>query len=113
MFRAGNLFSQGQTTDTFTHGTHGVADDLARLLSENGISNIQTRRSTLEFLPGTPEAHNFAEDLRLGSRTAIPFLQIWGCLPNNHEQLYQEMVLAMQQPDYMASWSMLTAWGNR
>ena len=113
MLRAGHLFSQGETTDTFTHGTHGIADDLARLLSENGMSHIQTRRSTLSFLPGTPEAHRLAEDLRIGSRTAIPFLQKWDCLPNNPEQLCQEMVLAMQQPDYVASWSMLTAWGQR
>jgi len=112
-FRAGHLFSEAQTTDTFTHGSFGVADDLARLLAQHGIRNVQTRRSTQEFLYGTPETQSFALDFQLGFRTSVPFMQKWANLPANYEQLYQEALLAMQQPDYVASWNLLTAWGNK
>ena len=43
----------------------------------------------------------------------IPFMRKWGHLPDNYEALYQEMIDAMQQPGYVASWSLMTAWGTK
>lgn len=112
-YRAGHLFSKGTTGDTFSEGTVGVAKDLERLLRQYKIQNIQTHRSSQEPPFGTPGSESFAEDLRLGLRTIVPFLRKWGCLTDDYETLYQAMLAAMQQQDYVASWSLLTAWGTK
>lgn len=111
-YNAGHLFSESKTGDTFSEGI-GVASDLARLLRQYGVQNVQTHRSTQECPIGTPAGLSFAEDMRLGFRTAIPFIRKWGRLPDNYETLYQKMVDAMQQPDYVASWTLMTAWGTK
>lgn len=111
-YRAGHLFSEGKTEDTFSEGTLGVAGDLERLLHQYGIQNVQTRSSLLEYRAGTPAGQSFAEDMRLGCRTAIPFIRKWGYLPDDYETIYQQMLDELQQPDFLASWQLLTAWGT-
>lgn len=113
LYKAGHLFSEGQTEGTFTHGTGGVAGDLARLLEQYGIQNVQTHSSQIECTAGTPAGQGYAEDLRLAFRTVVPFIQKWSRLPDNYEELYREMVHDMQQPGFVASLGVLTAWGNK
>lgn len=112
-FNSGHLFSEGTTDDTSTRGTAGVASDLVRLMRQYGIQNVQTRSSTREFRAGTPDVQGYAEDMRLGFRTMIPFLRKWGRVPDDYETLYQQMLQDMQRPDFTASWHLLTAWGNK
>lgn len=112
-YRAGHLFAEGTTGDNFSEGTIGVAHNLVHLLSQYGVQNIQTHRSSQELPAGAPGSESFAEDLRLGLRTIIPFLRKWGCLADDYNTYYQEMLEAMQQPEYMASWSLITAWGTK
>ncbi|HLJ33313.1 MAG TPA: class I SAM-dependent methyltransferase [Ktedonobacteraceae bacterium] len=112
-YKAGHLFSEGQTEETFTRGTAGVANDLVRLMEQYGVQNVQTRSSIREFLAGTADVQGYAEDMRLGFRTMIPFIRKWSRLPDNYEELYQEMLRDMQQPDFTATWRLLTAWGTR
>jgi ubiquinone/menaquinone biosynthesis C-methylase UbiE len=112
-YNAGHLFSEGKSGDTFSEGTIGVASDLVRLLRQYGVQNVQTHRSTQESSIDTIAGQSFAEDVRLGFRTTIPFIRKWGRLPDDYETLYQEMVDAMQQPDYVASWTLMTAWGTK
>ena len=112
-YKAGHLFSEGRTGETSSQGTAGVADDLARLLHQYGVENVQTRRSTQEFRAGTPAGQSFAEDMRLGGRTIMPFVRKWSRLPDDYETLYQAMLDEMQQPDFVASWDLMTAWGNK
>ncbi len=112
-YRAGHLFAEGQTGATFSECTIGVAHDLERLLRQYGIQDVQTHRSAQECSSGSPGSESFAEDLRLGLRTIIPFLRKWGCLTDDYDTLYQEMLAAMQRPDYVAGWSLITAWGNK
>ncbi len=112
-YRAGHLFSEGKTGDTSSQGTIGVASDLARLLHQYGVQDIQTHSSLLEFRAGTPAGQSFAEDVRLVGRTVMPFVRKWGHLPDDYETLYQEMVHETQQPDAMASLDVITAWGTK
>jgi len=102
LFNSGHLFSEG---------SHGPANDLARLLHQEGVQNVQTRASLLEFRAGTADVQGFAENMRLAYRTTVPFLRKWSRLPDDYETLYQEMLRDMQQPDFAASWSLITAWG--
>ncbi len=53
LYRAGHLFSEGKTGETSSQGTIGVASDLARLLHQYGVQNIQTRR----LAAGIPRWH--------------------------------------------------------
>ena len=34
-------------------------------------------------------------------------------IPDNYEELYQQAVYEMQQPDFVATWNLLTAWGTK
>jgi len=112
-YKAGHLFSEGKTEDLFSQGTTGIASDLARLLHQYGLQNVQTHTSLLEFRAGTAAGQSFVEDLRLVFRTIVPFLHKWSRVPDNYETLYQQMLSDIQQPDFATSWSVLTAWGTR
>jgi hypothetical protein len=36
----------------------------------------------------------------------------WTDVPDDYEDLYQQMLREIQQPDFVARLSLLTAWGN-
>jgi ubiquinone/menaquinone biosynthesis C-methylase UbiE len=96
----------------FTPGSKGVTGDLAPLLRQYGLQQVQTRAHTVEYRAGTPEGQRFYEDMRLIFRTMVPFLRKWTRVPDDYETLYQQMLGEMQQPDFVARGSLLTAWGN-
>ncbi len=96
----------------FTPGNKGVTGDLALLLRQNGLQQVQTHTYTPEYRAGTPEGQRFYEDMRLLFRTMAPFLRKWTRVPDDYETLYQQALSEMQQPDFVARGSMLTAWGN-
>ncbi|HLZ59935.1 MAG TPA: class I SAM-dependent methyltransferase [Ktedonosporobacter sp.] len=104
LHHAGHLFIP--QSDSVTH-------QLAPLLSQHGLRNVQSHSSTLEFRAGTSEGEHFAEDCKLAFRTLMPFFRKWNCLPNDYEMLYQQMLSEMQQLDSVVIWKMLTVWGNR
>lgn len=96
----------------FTPEPGGLIGHLARLLQQHGIQDVRTRSHIVEFRAGTPEGQHFAEDMRLGYRTVLPFLRKWTKVPDDYEALYQQVLREMQQPDFVASWEILTAWGT-
>ena len=100
--RAGHLFTPGRS---------GVISELARLLHQYGIQNVQTRAYTLEYRAGTAEWHLFYEDMSRMFRTAVPFLRKWSRVPDDYEVIYQRALSEMQQPDFVATHGLLTAWG--
>src|SRR5260370_851682 len=106
-------FLEGKTGDTSSQGTLGVAGDLARLLHQYGVQDIQTHSSLLECRAGTPAGQSFAEDMRLVVRPGMPFVRKWGHLPDHYEPLYQDMVHEMQQPGARAYSALITAWGTK
>lgn len=107
------------TTQVFYQSGHlmtpvsdGVLTQLPDLLRRHGVQNVQTRAHLLEFPAGTPTGHDFYEDIKLGYRTVLPFFRKWTRVPDNYEALYQQMLTEIQQPDFVGSWSLLTAWGQ-
>jgi hypothetical protein len=46
-------------------------------------------------------------------RTALPFSRKWSRVPDDYEAIYQQALSEMQQPDFVATWSLLTVWGNK
>jgi len=104
LYRAGNHF---------TPDGDGVISQLARLLHQHGAQNVQTHTRTLQFRSGTIEGQHFYEEKKLFFRTILPFLRKWTRVPDDYEMIRQQMVVEMQQPDFWATWNLLTAWGTK
>ena len=96
----------------FTPDWNGVTSELAHLLRQHGVQNVQTCAYTLEYRAGTVEGQAFAEDMKHAYRTFVPFLRKWTRVPADYEDIYQQALEEMQQPDFVATWNLLTAWGN-
>lgn len=97
----------------YTPDGNAVISQLPRLFTQYGIQNVQTQSYTLEYRAGTPEGNDFVENQKLIFRTALPFLRRWMRVPDDYEEQYQQMLLEMQQPDFVATWELLTIWGNK
>lgn len=102
-YKAGHLFSPV---------SDGVTKELARLLHQYGLQNVQTRSIALEHRASTPEGQLFIEDWKYLYRGLVPFLQKWTRLPDDYENIYQQMLDETQQPDFVATTHILTAWGT-
>jgi hypothetical protein len=109
------LFLQAyhQSGRYYTSDGNAVISQLARLLTQHAALDIQTRAYTLEYRAGTSEGQQFVENQKRIFRTALPFLQKWVQVPANYEEMYQQMLSEMQQPDFVATWELLTAWGRK
>jgi hypothetical protein len=73
---------------------------------------VQTRIHKLDIRAGTPEAQSFCEDEKHLFRVLLPFFRKWGRVPDDYEEIYQQALNEMQQPDFVAKWTLLTAWGT-
>lgn len=96
----------------FTPMNDGVTSELAHVLHQYGLQQVQTKAYTLQYRGDTPEGQLFFEDVQILYRNIVPFLQKWIRVPDNYKEIYQQMLDDMQQPDFVATWSLLTAWGN-
>jgi ubiquinone/menaquinone biosynthesis C-methylase UbiE len=102
-----------QSGHLFVPNRDGIVNDLPRLLRQHGVSDVQTRTYVFEYRAGTVEGELIAEDGKRLFRTMRPFLQRWLRLPENYDEIYQQMVEEMQRPDFVATMRTLTAWGTR
>lgn len=104
--------------DAFFHAGHlfvresrGVTSRLTELLQQSGLQQVQIVEHVLLFRNGTEDGHLFFEDIRRGFRTVVPFLRKWAQIPDDYEALYQQVLAEMQEPDFVATWRLLTVWG--
>ena len=103
-YRAGHLFTEEST---------GVTGHLARLLDQYGCKQVQTKAHTREYRAGTPEGDAYCEDMILFHQMTRPFIQKWNHGSQNYEVIYRQAVEEMRQPDFRATWNLLTAWGSK
>lgn len=103
-FRAGHLFEQEAT---------GLTAHLAPLLTQHGVQNVQTKAYALEYQAGTPQGQAFYEDMKHVFRTLRPFLQKWGCTPQDYDTLCQLALSEILQSDFHVTWNLFTAWGMK
>ena len=96
----------------FRPESDGLTSELARLLTQHGIRQVQTLEHPLQLSADTLEGKLFIEDGLRFFRTAKPFLQKWLRLPEDYDAIYQQMFSEMQQPDFATTWRLLTAWGQ-
>jgi ubiquinone/menaquinone biosynthesis C-methylase UbiE len=97
----------------FTTSRNGVTSELVRLMRQHAIEDVQTRLHTLVYRAGTVEHQSFYEGEARFYRVLLPFFQKWTRVPNDYEEIYQQALKEMQQPDFVATWTLLTAWGIR
>jgi hypothetical protein len=96
----------------FTLDRRSVIDKLAYLLHQyGGVENVQTRSHTLIYHGNTVEGQSFAENVKHGFRTLRPFFHKWSRIPKDYEELQQQALQEMQQPDFVLTWTLVTAWG--
>jgi ubiquinone/menaquinone biosynthesis C-methylase UbiE len=91
----------------------GVISELASVLRRYGFSRVQTRLHLLEHRAGTPEGESFYHDVQQMFRILLPFFRKWSHVPDNYEETYQQALQDIQQPDFTATWKLLTAWTPR
>jgi ubiquinone/menaquinone biosynthesis C-methylase UbiE len=106
------LAAFSQAGHLFTSRSDGVTSRLVELLTQAGFSHIQTRFSDLEYRMDTPEGQLACEGVRYLFRTIIPFLRKWTRVPEDYDDIYQQAVNDMQQPDFVITSRMLTVWGT-
>jgi ubiquinone/menaquinone biosynthesis C-methylase UbiE len=103
------LYQSGQS---FAPQGDGVTSQLEGLLRQFGLQHIQTRAYMFEYHAGTAEGQRYYEDMKHAYSTLQPFLRKWTQVPNDYEQIYQRALTEIQQPGFIAKWSLLTAWGT-
>jgi ubiquinone/menaquinone biosynthesis C-methylase UbiE len=101
------------TGHLFAPEKDGIISYLDRILLRAGFQNVQTCAHRLEFRAGTPAGERFAEDVKLIFQTLVPFFRKWTRLPDNYDEIYQQMLQEVQQQDFVAASMLLTAWGSR
>lgn len=114
LLRLGQIFLQAtrQAGLTFSPESNGVTKELAGVLTQHGFQNVQTRPFVLEYRFGTPEWQSYYDDVSRASHTFLPFLRKWTAVPDNYDELCQQALSEMSQPDFVTTWNLLTAWGT-
>jgi ubiquinone/menaquinone biosynthesis C-methylase UbiE len=102
-----------QAGNYFTPNHNGVISEVAHVLHQHGVQDVQTRLIRLSHHAGTPYWQNFYEDIRLVFQTVLPFLRKRIRVPDDYEEIYQQALAEMQQPDFVATWELLTVWGTK
>jgi len=104
LYRSGRLFAASGD---------GLISELARLMTLHAIENVQTRLHTLTYRAGTESGQWFCDDMARFYHVALPFFQKWTRVPDNYQRTCEEAKKEMQHPDFVATWTFLTAWGIR
>ena len=101
-YRAGHLF---------TPEGDSVMRELPTLLERFRFQNVQTREHKNTVQKSSDEWQLRNDDMRLLFRNIVPFLQKWTRIPDDYQELYQQMLAEIQQPDFQLTGMILTAWG--
>ncbi len=97
----------------FVRRGDGITCQLAHLMVQHDIQDVQTQEHTLVFQAGTSEHQRFYEDMMHLFRVSLPFFQKWVHVPSNYEEIYRQALKEMQEPSFVATWRLLTVWGVR
>lgn len=103
-YRSGHIFAEEST---------GLTAHLPLLLTKYGFLQVQSQTHTLEYRHGTPESQAYGQDMIAASRTLRPFVQKWGCLSEDYDELCQQIIEEGQSADSFSIWSFHTIWGTK
>jgi len=97
----------------FTLSRDGITKNLEPLMTQHAIEDVQTRAYSIVYRAGTAEGQQFYQDMLHVFRVSLPFFQKFTNVPSDYQEIYQQALKEMQQPDFVATWRLLTAWGIR
>jgi ubiquinone/menaquinone biosynthesis C-methylase UbiE len=97
----------------FTPNGNDLADEFVRLMAQHAVENVQVQFHPLTYRGGTVECQQFCDDMAIGFRLGLPFFQKWTRIPSDYQQICQQAVREMRQPDFVATWTWFTAWGTK
>jgi SAM-dependent methyltransferase len=91
---------------------NGLIDELFRLLSQVGLSDIQTQAYSIEYRADTPDGQLFIEDMRYVLASMQSFVQKWVRI-SSYEEVLRQAMEDLSRPDFVARWGVFTAWGKK
>ncbi len=97
----------------FTSSSDGLTTELAPLMMQHSIQDVQTHVHTLTFQAGTESSEYFYQDTAHFFHVILPFLQKWMRVKSDYQELCQQALKEMKEPSFVATWTLLTAWGVR
>lgn len=96
----------------FTPAGNSVMLELPKLFDRFGFQNVQIYEHRIVYRPNKENWQLAYDDMRLLFRTMLPFLQKWLRLPEDYQEIYQQMLREIQQPDFESTTILHTVWGN-
>jgi ubiquinone/menaquinone biosynthesis C-methylase UbiE len=104
--------AMNQSGHLFSTQSDGITSVLEPMMHQAGLLNLRTRVHHLEYRAGTKAGQLYTENIGHLFRTAAPFLRKWTKVPGDYDRLYHQTLEEMQQPDFVATWPLLTVWGT-
>lgn len=101
-YRSGRLFMRS---------SDGITRQLVPLLTQHDLKQVQTRTYSLSHHAGTQAGQHFFNDMRHVFHLLLPYFQQWTRVPDDYQQIYQQALQEMQEPHFVATWTLLTAFG--
>ncbi len=103
LYQAGHFFAIEPT---------GITAHMPQILGRTFL-NVQKRVIPMMHIRREAEGKKFIEDMRLGYKTASPFLKKWINISSyDYETLYQEMLKEMDEEDFYALGAFETVWAK-
>ncbi len=97
-----------QSGHLFAPEPAGLLDEMPRLFDQFGVREIQMHQHIQELRGDMPEWQPFARSLLLA---ITPFVAKWSRLPEDYEELCQQVLEEIARPDFVAQWKLLVIWG--
>lgn len=101
LFRSGHLFEQEST---------GLTTHLPRMLKQYAAQNVQTQVYNLRYQAGTESGDAYYENFTHLFQALRPFIQKWGCGPEEYDTIYNQALAEIQQASFQATWEFLCTW---
>ena len=104
LFHSGHLFEQDD---------EGIITHLPRQLKQYGSQNVQTKKYKLVCEAGTEEGEAYYENFMHLFQALRPFIQKWGCEPEEYDAIYKQALDEVRQTDFRVTWNFLCTWGTK
>jgi len=87
--------------------------EAATLLQRAGYEAVQRQQTTLELRPEGEGFAAYRDYVRLTLRAVRPFLERAALLPEDYEQLVEQIEAELARADFQAHWTVWTVWARR